>query len=120
DGRVRDVSGKGIMGAKVNIRQADGNGDYHPRYSGTFTTGKDGIYAFATVLPGQYGGVKHIHVHVSHEDYPSLTTQILFKGDPNLDEESSRKFGIILEKAQVKGEKILIGRFDIVLKTSAQ
>ena len=120
DGRVLDEAGKGIMGATINIRQADGSGEYQARYRGTVTTGEDGGYAFSTVLPGQYYGVKHIHVRVTHENYLPLETQILFKDDPNLDEESARKHAILLEKAQVEGEKVLIGRFDIILKSSSQ
>ena len=104
------------MGATVNIRQADGNGEYTARYSGTLTTGQDGVYAFSTVLPGQYYGGKHIHVFVTHDNYLTLQTRILFKLDQNHDEESVNKHAISLEKAQVKGEKVFIGRFDIVLK----
>lgn len=121
DGRVLDENGKGIMGATVNIRQADGTGEYQPdRYRGSFTTDKDGGYAFGTVLPGQYYRAKHIHVLITHDNYAPLETRILFKRDPNLDEETARKHAIFLEEAQVKGEKVLFGRFDVVLKANAQ
>ena len=121
DGRVLDETGKPIADAELRVWQADGNGVYQDdRYRGIFRTAKDGGYAFGTVLPGQYYGVKHIHVIVVHDNYAPLQTEILFKGDPNLDEEQDRKQAIFLEEAQSKGEKILFGRFDITLKASAQ
>ncbi len=121
DGRVLDESGSAIANATIRIRQADGNGSYHDdRYRGTCTTGQDGGYAFGTVLPGQYASVKHIHIFVTHDNYAPLRTEILFKGDPNLDEERDRTQAIFLEEAQSKGEKILFGRFDITLKAGTE
>lgn len=113
-GQVLSITGEPIVGALINIRQADGNGNYHQdRYRASLTTGEQGRYSFGTVLPGQYYGVKHIHVAVTHENHGSVITEILFQGDPNLDETRQRDQAIFLEEAEFKGETVLFGRFDI-------
>ncbi len=68
-GWVRSTNGKPIPGATVYIRQADGTGNYTPSYQGKLKTGKDGSYRFSTVVPGQYYGIKHIHIGAAHEGY---------------------------------------------------
>lgn len=114
-GRVTAIDGAPVSDALIYIRQADGNGDYHDeRYNTTLISDDKGRYQFATVLPGQYYGLKHIHVGISHDAYRYLDTRILFKGDPNLDE-SSAPDAVFLEESNVNGETILFGRFDIVL-----
>ena len=113
-GQVLSITGEPIVGAVINIWQADGNGNYHQdRYRASLTTGKEGRYSFGTVLPGQYYGIKHIHLTVTHHNHSSVTTEILFQGDPNLDESQQREQAIFLEEAEVKGETVLFGRFDI-------
>lgn len=115
-GWVRSTSGKPISGATVWIRGADGNGDYTAQYQGQLKTAADGSYRFSTVVPGQYYGVKHIHIGAAHDGYEYLETRILFKGDPNLDPETTEKLAIHLEEATVKGATVLFGRFDMVLR----
>ena len=115
-GRVHDATGKPIPGAIVRIRQADGNGQYHPdRYRAEMETNENGAYGFATVLPGQYSAGKHIHVSVSHDRFNGVDTEILFKTDPETLEEGNPS-GIHLEKAQVEGKDVLFGRFDIEMR----
>ena len=114
-GRVTSIDGTPVAGASIFIRQTDGNGDYHEqRYNATLTTDQKGGYQFASVLPGQYYGIKHVHVGVDHEAYQYLETRIEFKGDPNLDESTAPR-AIFMEESNVNGETILFGRFDIVL-----
>lgn len=116
DGRVTDKTGNPLAGAIIHIRQADGDGSYQPdRYRGRLVTDDDGRYAFGTVLPGSYYGVKHIHVLVEHEFFPALDTTIIFKGDPNLSPAREEQ-AIFLEKAGGEQGDVLYGRFDIVLK----
>lgn len=115
-GWVRSASGKPIPGATVYIRQADGTGVYTPQYQGSLTTAADGSYRFSTVLPGQYYGVKHIHIGAVHDGYEYLETRILFKGDPNLDPTSDSEHAIHLEEATVKDKTVLFGRFDMTLR----
>ena len=115
-GRVTSVDGKPIVGASISLRQTDGNGEYQAeRYQTTINTGEKGGYRFASILPGQYYGVKHVHLWVTHDGYEPLDTQILFKGDPNLDE-STNPQAIFMEEGKIKGETILFGRFDMVLQ----
>jgi protocatechuate 3,4-dioxygenase beta subunit len=115
-GWVRSTNGKAIPGATIHIRQADGTGVYTPDYQASLKTGKDGSYRLSTVLPGQYYGVKHIHIGAVHDGYEYLQTEILFKGDPNLDPESDSKYAIHLEEATVNDKTVLFGRFDMILR----
>jgi protocatechuate 3,4-dioxygenase beta subunit len=115
-GWVRSTNGKPISGAIIYIRQADGTGVYTPDYQASLKTGKDGSYRFSTVLPGQYYDVKHIHIGAVHDGYEYLDTQILFKGDPNLDPESDSNYAIHLEEATVNDKTVLFGRFDMTLR----
>ena len=119
-GWVRSTSGEPVPGATVYIRQADGTGVYTPDYQGSLTTSADGSYRFSTVLPGQYYGVKHIHIGAVREGYEYLETQILFKGDPNLDPASQSEHAIHLEEAMVGDKKVLFGRFDMTLRPVGQ
>ncbi|MDX2315461.1 MAG: carboxypeptidase regulatory-like domain-containing protein [Gammaproteobacteria bacterium] len=115
-GWVRSTNGEPVAGATIYIRQADGTGDYTPEYQGMLKTGKDGSYRFSTVVPGQYYGIKHIHIGAAHDGYEYLETEILFKGDPNLDPQSDSEFAIHLEEATVKDKTVLFGRFDMMLR----
>ena len=115
-GWVRSTNGEPVAGATVYIRQADGTGTYTPAYQGTLKTGKDGSYRFSTVVPGQYYGVKHIHIGAVHDGYEYFETEILFKGDPNLDPQSDSKLAIHLEEATVNDKTVLFGRFDMTLR----
>ena len=114
-GRVTSIDGTPVTGASIFIRQTDGNGDYHEvRYNAKLVTDQKGGYQFASVLPGQYYGIKHVHVWVNHDAYEHLETRMVFKGDPNLDESSAPQ-AIFLEEGNINGETVLFGRFDMVL-----
>ena len=115
-GRVTTVDGSPVEGVLIHIRQADGNGEYSPNYSTTIMTDARGRYQFGSVLPGQYYGTKHVHLWVNHDSYGSLSTEILFQGDPNLENPDAAN-AIFLEEATVNNETVLYGRFDIVLGT---
>lgn len=116
-GWVHDSDDQPIAGAELRIWQADGNGEYHQdRYRTLLTTSEEGKYGFGTVVPGQYSGVKHIHMIVTHDDYPPMETRVLFIGDPYLNESTQREYAIFLEEANVDNEKVMYGRFDIEMK----
>jgi protocatechuate 3,4-dioxygenase beta subunit len=116
-GWVHDSDNQPIAGAQLRIWQADGNGEYHEdRYRTLLTTSDEGKYGFGTVVPGQYYGVKHIHVIVTHDSYPPLETRIIFIGDPYLSESTQRESAIFLEETNVDNEKIMYGRFDIEMQ----
>ncbi len=113
-GRVTSLDGTPLQGVSIFIRQADGTGTYTERYSTVLVTDERGVYQFGSVVPGQYLGVKHVHVSISHDGYRWYDSRILFKGDPNLDESTAPE-AIFLEEASVDGETIRYGRFDITL-----
>lgn len=113
-GRVTSLSGAPVPGATIYIRQANGDGVYTQRYSGSLTTDEQGRYQFASVVPGQYYSAKHVHLSVASPGFQSRQTEILFQGDPNLDDPDAPN-AIFLEESTVNGETILFGRFDISL-----
>ena len=114
-GRVTSINGTPLSGISVSIRQADGNGVYHERYRTTLKTDQKGRYQFASVVPGNYMGVRHIHIWAYQDGYQYYESRILFKGDPYIDGSSNADNAIFLEESTVNGETILFGRFDIVL-----
>jgi hydroxyquinol 1,2-dioxygenase len=105
-GTVRDLNGKPVEGAKLDIWQADADGLYEsqlgadePVLRAIFHTGADGKYAIRTIAPPGYsipmdGTVgdllrhtdishfrpAHIHFYISAPGYESLITH-LFKKD---------------------------------------
>lgn len=114
-GRVTSIDGSPLSGIPISIRQADASGDYLDRYQTVLKTDQKGRYQFGSVVPGNYIGVRHVHIGVYHEGYQYYDSQILFKGDPNLDGSSNAANAVFLEESTVNGETILFGRFDIVL-----
>ena len=100
-GRLFDAdTGLPITGALVEFWQACASGKYnHPedpntapldqnfQYWAQVHTGNQGEFSIRTIKPGAYPATAnwirppHIHVKVHKAGYPSLTTQIYFKGD---------------------------------------
>lgn len=105
--------------AVLDIWHCDHEGHYDMKgYGGRgrLATDKNGQYSFTTIFPPPYGSrPRHIHLKVRAEGYPELTTQIYFKGDPNIrndfarDAEQSR----VIELETSNGMKT--GVFDIYL-----
>ena len=118
-GVVRDLDGKPIHGATIEVWQADGAGFYDVQYSdfdehrlrATFRTDVDGIYRFRTVVAASYqiptdGPVgsmltalgrhpwrpAHLHYRISVPGYQTLVTHIFRDGDQYLD--SDAVFGV--------------------------
>ena len=56
------------------------------------------------------------HIGAVHAGYEYFETEILFKGDPNLDPQSDSKLAIHLEEATVNDKTVLFGRFDMTLR----
>lgn len=98
-GRVLDLKGRPVSGARVNIWQADANGHYHHRsdtHAGEVDrnfqgfaaqiTDADGRYRFRTIKPGAYPGLlagmrtPHIHFEVEGR-YDRVVTQMFFPGE---------------------------------------
>ena len=101
-GVVRDVTGKPLPGARVEIWQADAGGRYihsGDRWGavdkdadfqgyGQMKVGEDGSYSFRTIRPVAYdlGGIfrtPHIHIKVHRPDERRvITSQLYVAGDP--------------------------------------
>jgi protocatechuate 3,4-dioxygenase beta subunit len=84
-GFVVDTSCAPLAGAKVDVWQADANGEYDNsggyRLRGYVLTDADGRYAFRTVVPGEYPGrTEHIHVKITPAGGETLTSQLYFPG----------------------------------------
>jgi len=80
--------------ALLDIWHCDHEGRYDMKgYSGRgcVVTDENGQYSFTTIFPPPYGSrPRHIHVKVRAEGYPELTTQIYFRGDPNIRNDFAR------------------------------
>ncbi|HVA95800.1 MAG TPA: dioxygenase [Candidatus Dormibacteraeota bacterium] len=117
-GTARDLDGKPIEGAKLDVWQADADGMYEsqlgsdePLLRAIFHTGPDGKYAIQTIAPPGYtipmdGTVgelleqttishyrpAHIHFYISAPGYESLVTHLFKKGTRYID--SDVVFGV--------------------------
>jgi catechol 1,2-dioxygenase len=118
-GRVLLADGTPLREAVVDIWHADSEGGYDNRSDkflmrGRMRTDKDGLYAYETIMPGQYDEGEsrrpaHIHYKVKADGARPLTTQMYFKGDKYLEKDRFVRKSLIIEVK--KGA----GTFDIVL-----
>jgi hydroxyquinol 1,2-dioxygenase len=132
-GTVRDMNGKPVAGAKLDIWQADADGLYEsqlgaeePVLRAVFHTGAEGTYAIRTIAPPGYsipmdGTVgdllretdishfrpAHIHFLVTAPGYETLITHLFKKGAKYID--SDVVFGV-KEKLIVEFEKHPAGK----------
>jgi len=113
-GRVANAAHEPLQNAEVSIRHSDPNGNYTGEYEGVMVTNARGEYILRTAMPGSYVRPLHIHVTVSHPSAGYEYTEMVFRGDQNLDKES-QQFGIILETVRLNDVEVLVGNFDIVL-----
>jgi catechol 1,2-dioxygenase len=105
--------------ALLDIWHCDHEGHYDMKGycgRGCVVTDKNGHYSFTTIFPPPYGSrPRHIHVKVRAEGYPELTTQIYFKGDPNIHNDFARN----AEQSRVieleASKEMKTGVFDIYL-----
>ena len=82
---------KPLVGAKVEIWQADNAGQYHPQAQGEaaqfggqlglrgyVVTDAKGYYEFSSIFPAEYEGrVRHIHARASDGGYRPVVTQMI-------------------------------------------
>ncbi|GAA2712912.1 catechol 1,2-dioxygenase [Micromonospora olivasterospora] len=114
EGTVTSTDGTALVGATVELWQADADGLYSqfapgiPEWNlrGTFTVGTDGRFRIRTIEPAPYqiptdgscGKLiaaagwhawrpAHLHVKVSAPGHELLTTQLYFPGDPHNDDD---------------------------------
>jgi protocatechuate 3,4-dioxygenase beta subunit len=103
-GQVLNTSGKPIPGARVELWQADREGNYdiadpkdkdNPAFPYKFrvyqNAGAQGEYGFTSIKPGHYQigenawRTGHLHVKVAAPGFQPLTTQLYFAGDEHND-----------------------------------
>jgi protocatechuate 3,4-dioxygenase, beta subunit len=113
-GTVRDLSGKPVPGAKVELWQTDDGGVYYHsgdrnapnrdqnfQHYGETTSDAQGRYSFRTVNPGLYTGrIRHFHFKVKQGDATVLTSQFIFedqRADFSRDGVTTRVTGDALE-----------------------
>lgn len=126
-GRVLDVAGQPIEGARVEIWQANAAGRYlHPKDSNpakidldfqgfaAVSTDTLGTFQFKTVFPGAYpvssSWVRppHIHFKITHKRHATLITQMYFPDHPlNADD--------LLLRVKSSGEQALMTAHKMVL-----
>lgn len=94
DGTLRDLAGRPVAGAQVEIWQCDEAGHYdHPgdgsrqdpafQGFGRVAVDAQGRWRFRTIRPAPYSGrTPHIHVKVRQGARELLTTQLYVQGDP--------------------------------------
>jgi catechol 1,2-dioxygenase len=133
NGKVLDQWGRAIPGAKVDVWQADREGNYdindpkdalNPKFPYKFravqNAGPEGDFAFSTIRPGHYSigenkwRTGHIHVKVSAEGYKPLTTQLYFEGDEHNDTDGWFDPARVVSEAPLPGG-YTSARYDIVL-----
>jgi protocatechuate 3,4-dioxygenase beta subunit len=140
-GRVLDLRGRPIEGAKVEIWQCDANGLYlHLRSGGTgllasgfqgygqTLSAADGGYRFRTIRPVSYPGrTPHIHFAISGAGY-ELVTQMYVAGEPQNERDGvlnridpQARAGVIVALSSDDGIEsgALRGQFDIILDRKA-
>ena len=85
-----------INGARIEIWQTDGDGDYHPAGNGayedyadedidlrgTVISDENGAYSVMTLIPGAYfPRPRHFHYRITAPGYEPLVTQLYITGD---------------------------------------
>lgn len=115
-GRVVDTTGSPVPNARISMRQANGNSSYTPQYEGAVFSNATGEFRVLTAVPGQYTSAKHIHIHVYAENHAAMNTEILFKGDPNIDLGISGGIEVLLEKTGGGEQATNVGTVEIVMQ----
>jgi protocatechuate 3,4-dioxygenase beta subunit len=123
-GRVLDSQGRPVAGALVELWHADSSGSVdESRYRSAQRTRADGGFGIKTVLPGhiemaRYNAVfapRHIHIVVSHPDYPRLVSLIFFQGDGRLDGTPYPELAVPLEKVRTQDGEVFVAGVEIIL-----
>jgi len=130
NGMVFGKDGKALNGALVEIWHCNEDGIYDNTsddyvYRSSFKTGADGKYNFRTIYPVPYAvnatltRPAHIHMRISANGVQDLVTQVYFKGDKHITEDSSakdpRSLNRILDMSKNTKNEMVV-KFDVYLK----
>lgn len=135
-GRVTDTDGTPVVGAMVEIWQADSYGRYllpkdgapgrrDPNFQGygQARTDATGVYRFRTIRPVPYESrPPHIHFQVTHARFRPLVTQMYVVGEPGREDpgyfggqRTRDALSVTLRPADGAEVGAVAARFDIVL-----
>jgi protocatechuate 3,4-dioxygenase beta subunit len=97
-GRVFGTRGDALVGAKIEVWQADHFGLYDLdgyRFRATLITGAAGKYSMNSVMPGHYPArvCQHIHYVVTAPGHKPLITQLYFATDPVFEGDPEHNYG---------------------------
>lgn len=116
--RASDCSSP-VSNAIVDIWHCDSHGNYDSdgfKCRGMVKSDVDGSYTFTTIYPPPYGSrPRHIHFKVRAEGFPELTSQIYFKGDPNINNDFARNAESDRVIELNSKNSVLTGQFDIYI-----
>lgn len=134
-GRVLQVSGNALAGARVELWQCDATGTYHHvggsvgdenfQGYGAVSSDSEGRYAFRTIRPVPYSGrPPHLHFRISHPRAQTLTTQLYPRGESA---ERMSGFGLSSREARSRLEFAMVpaaeagslaATYDFILRTN--
>ncbi len=124
-GRVLNTEGAAVPDARVELWQADGNGEVHTnRYRTRLRTGANGGFGLTTAMPGYIPGApgvwgaRHIHVVVTHPDYSQLISLILFEGDPRLEGLPYPGLAVFVEQGYIDEQQVRFAEAVLVLQAN--
>jgi protocatechuate 3,4-dioxygenase beta subunit len=116
-GRVMDICGKPVVGARVLIVHANQDGDHeHDRWRADLKTDRRGTLRLLTVFPGYTGSIpRHIHFIITHPLHRQLVTRLFFKNDPSVDH-GIEDLAMVLEEIQRPTGKGWAAGYEFVLQ----
>ncbi|MEJ1237228.1 hypothetical protein WBG78_03805 [Chryseolinea sp. T2] len=108
-----------VSNAIIDIWHCNSHGVYDNdgfKCRGLVKSDDKGRYTFKTIFPPSYGSrPRHIHFKVRATGFAELTSQIYFRGDPQIQNDFARKAETSRVISLFKKENILHGDFDIYI-----
>ncbi|HET9486437.1 MAG TPA: hypothetical protein VFO54_03340 [Chryseosolibacter sp.] len=108
-----------VSNAVIDVWHCDSHGAYDMegyKCRAVIRTDASGRYSFTTIFPPPYGNrPRHIHFKIRADGHSELTTQLYFKGDPNIRNDFARnaeQSRIVALQSEIGFKK---GTFDIYL-----